>query len=38
MFVCICNAVKDTEISKAIAEGHNNIDALKQELDVATCC
>ncbi len=38
MFVCICNAVKDTEISKAIAEGHNTIDALKQELDVATCC
>lgn len=38
MFVCICNAVKDTEIKQAIAQGYDNIELLKEELDVATCC
>lgn len=38
MFVCICNAVKESQIKQAISEGHNDLEALQLELDVATCC
>lgn len=38
MFVCICNAVKDSEIKQAILNGYDNMELLKDELDVATCC
>ena len=38
MFVCICNAVKESQIKKAITAGHHSIEALQAELDVATCC
>lgn len=38
MFVCICNAVKESQIKKAIEQGHDSLEALKAELDVATCC
>ena len=38
MFVCICNAVKEAQIKQAIAQGHDTLEALQSELDVATCC
>lgn len=38
MYVCICNSVKDKHITKAIARGCDNMQTLKDELDVATCC
>ena len=38
MFVCICNAVKESQIKNAISQGHNSLEALQVELDVATCC
>ncbi|WP_394261668.1 bacterioferritin-associated ferredoxin [Moraxella boevrei] len=38
MFVCICNAVKEAQIKQAIADGHDTLEALQKELDVATCC
>lgn len=38
MFVCICNAVRESQIKKAIGQGHDSLEALQAELDVATCC
>lgn len=38
MFVCICNAVKESQIKRAIMQGHDSLEALQAELDVATCC
>lgn len=38
MFVCICNAVKEKQIKLAIQAGHDTLEALQAELDVATCC
>ena len=38
MFVCICNAVKESQIKTAIEQGHDSLEALQAELDVATCC
>lgn len=38
MFICICNAVKESQIKNAILQGHNTLEALQTELDVATCC
>lgn len=38
MFVCICNAVKEAQIKQAINEGHDTLESLQAQLDVATCC
>ncbi|WP_438012231.1 (2Fe-2S)-binding protein [Psychrobacter raelei] len=38
MIVCICNNVKDRQIKAALASGVESMDALKEALDVATCC
>lgn len=38
MFVCICNAIKESQIKKAIEQGHDSLEALQAELEVATCC
>ena len=38
MFVCICNAVKESQIKQAIQEGHTSLEALQAQLEVATCC
>ncbi|ELA08685.1 BFD-like (2Fe-2S)-binding protein [Moraxella macacae 0408225] len=38
MFVCICNAVKEAQIKQAIIDGCDTLEALQNELDVATCC
>ncbi len=38
MYVCICNDVKDKQIKKAISAGHVSMDALREHLDVASCC
>ncbi|MFW2176427.1 MULTISPECIES: (2Fe-2S)-binding protein [unclassified Moraxella] len=38
MFVCICNAVKEAQIKEAIRQGHDTLESLQNELDVATCC
>ena len=38
MFVCICNAVKESQIKTAIAQGHDTLESLQAELEVATCC
>ncbi len=38
MYVCICHDVKSKQVKKAIKAGHDTMDALKDELSVATCC
>ena len=38
MIVCICNEVRERQIKTAIAMGVTSMEALKSELDVATCC
>ena len=38
MIVCICKAVNDRAIRRAVAEGHDTFDDLQFELGVGTCC
>lgn len=39
MYVCICNAVTDKQIRKAVDNGHVECMAsLQREMKVATCC
>ena len=38
MFVCICHAVTDKEIRRAIENGARGLSDLQDRLHVATCC
>lgn len=38
MIVCVCNNVSDRKIRQAVASGLSSMAALRQELDIATCC
>ena len=38
MYVCICNAVSDSDIRAEIGLGANSIEALSERLQVATGC
>ncbi|PWQ95183.1 (2Fe-2S)-binding protein [Leucothrix arctica] len=38
MYVCICNAVTDKAIKKAVNNGCHNFDKVCKKLNVATCC
>lgn len=38
MYVCVCNAVTDRDICEAAARGVCSLEALGEELKVATCC
>jgi bacterioferritin-associated ferredoxin len=38
MYVCICNAVTDRDIRDAAHRGVCSMDALSEQLKVATCC
>lgn len=38
MYVCICNGVTDREIREAVAAGADSLDALRDQLGVASCC
>ena len=38
MYVCICNAVTDRQIKKAVQEGHGTFEKIQQLLGVGTCC
>ncbi len=38
MIICVCNAVNDRAIRRAVAEGHDTLDALQFELGVGTRC
>jgi bacterioferritin-associated ferredoxin len=38
MYVCLCNQVTDSQILEAAAQGADTLEALSQQLNVATCC
>jgi len=38
MYVCVCNAVTESQLHAAISDGHTTHEALQDELGVATCC
>jgi len=38
MYVCICNAVTDKQIRRAINDGCGSMRELRMELGVAGCC
>ncbi|MBV8854902.1 MAG: (2Fe-2S)-binding protein [Sinobacteraceae bacterium] len=38
MYVCICNAVTDKDIRKAVDRGASSLFELQNELPVASCC
>ena len=38
MYVCICNRVTESQILDAADRGADTLEALTQQLNVATCC
>ena len=38
MYICVCNAVTDTEIRHCANEGARTLNALREQLGVASCC
>jgi bacterioferritin-associated ferredoxin len=38
MYVCICNAVSDSDINRAIENGADTLDLLRECLNVANSC
>jgi len=38
MYVCLCNAITDKQIRRAVAEGASSLQALGDELGVASQC
>lgn len=38
MYVCLCQAVKESEVRRAIAAGAEDVEALGEKLGVGTGC
>ena len=38
MYVCLCQAVKDSEVRQAVASGVEDVDQLAEALGVGTGC
>jgi bacterioferritin-associated ferredoxin len=38
MYVCICNAVSDSDITREIKAGADTLEQLRERLNVATGC
>lgn len=38
MIICICNNVSDQKIRQAVNAGMTSMAALRENLDVGTCC
>ncbi|TQV85829.1 bacterioferritin-associated ferredoxin [Aliikangiella coralliicola] len=38
MYVCICNAVTDSQIIEAQQNGHTSMSAITKHLGVGNCC
>lgn len=38
MYVCVCNAITDSQIRASVAAGAQSLTDLKNQLGVATCC
>jgi len=38
MYICVCNAVTESELQRAIADGAETIKDLREKLLVTGCC
>ncbi|MCP5145095.1 MAG: (2Fe-2S)-binding protein [Gammaproteobacteria bacterium] len=38
MYVCICNAVTESDIEREIAAGATTLECLQARLNISTCC
>ena len=38
MYVCLCHAVTESQLEEAIERGHTSVEALQEDLGVATGC
>lgn len=38
MYVCVCNAITETEVRESVAAGAETLEDLQLETGVATCC
>ncbi|HTS83718.1 MAG TPA: (2Fe-2S)-binding protein [Usitatibacter sp.] len=38
MYICICNAITESEVRGAVSLGCKRMGDLKRDLGVATCC
>jgi bacterioferritin-associated ferredoxin len=38
MYICICNAVTDRDIKRAVEDGACSLNCLQETLAVSTCC
>jgi bacterioferritin-associated ferredoxin len=38
MYVCICNAVTDKDVKKAVDDGANSMSHLQERLNIGRCC
>lgn len=38
MYICICNAVTESQVHKAAEQGARSLEDLQMDLGVATCC
>jgi bacterioferritin-associated ferredoxin len=38
MIICVCKAINERTIRRAVAEGHDTFDALQFELGIGSCC
>jgi len=38
MYICLCNSVTDRDIKHAVGNGADNLDALRDQLGVASRC
>jgi bacterioferritin-associated ferredoxin len=38
MYICVCNAVTESQVRASVDEGATSLDDLQFELGVATCC
>ena len=38
MYVCICNAITDSQIIEAQQQGHTSLEQITKQLGVGNCC
>ena len=38
MYVCICNGITDKQIRRAVEDGAQSLQELREQLGVAGCC
>jgi len=38
MYICVCNAVTDTQINEAIDEGARTLEQLQEKFPINDCC